>query len=85
MSNRFAWACKLTELGMPVILVYLGFLSATEMQDLGEPLPSAVEWEALVRAHGKDLVPEPVWNQTIQVNGQQLVPLIRSTEIQLPG
>jgi hypothetical protein len=37
MSNRFAWAWKLTECGIPVVLVYLGFLNASEMVDLGEP------------------------------------------------
>jgi len=28
LSNRFAWSWKLTNLGMPVVLVYLGFLNA---------------------------------------------------------
>ena len=27
MANRFAWSCKLTQLGYPVILVYLGLRS----------------------------------------------------------
>jgi hypothetical protein len=26
MSNRFTWSWKLTELGIPVVLIYLGFL-----------------------------------------------------------
>jgi hypothetical protein len=30
MSNRFAWAWKLVELGKPVILIYLGFLAYDE-------------------------------------------------------
>ena len=30
MANRFAWSWKLTELGYPVVLVYLGFLMAEE-------------------------------------------------------
>ncbi|MDQ2732886.1 MAG: hypothetical protein M3Y56_14600, partial [Armatimonadota bacterium] len=40
MSNRFASACKLAELGYPVIHVYLGFLNAKEMRDKGTPLLS---------------------------------------------
>jgi hypothetical protein len=31
MSNRFAWSWKLAELGIPVVLVYLGFLKANDM------------------------------------------------------
>ena len=32
MSNRFAWSYKLAELGYPVILVYLGFLSTRQWE-----------------------------------------------------
>ena len=32
MANRFVWSWKLTELGYPVILIYLGFLGAEEMR-----------------------------------------------------
>ena len=45
MSNRFAWAWKLMELGYPVILVYLGFLEADEMQQgKRRPLANHDEW-----------------------------------------
>jgi hypothetical protein len=33
MSNRFAWAWKITDLGKPVVLVYLGFLNVTDEDD----------------------------------------------------
>ena len=32
LSNRFAWAWKLATLGLPTVLVYLGFLEAEEMR-----------------------------------------------------
>ena len=32
MANRFVWSWKLTELGYPVVLIYLGFLGAEEMR-----------------------------------------------------
>ncbi len=31
LANRFAWAWKLASMGVPVVLVYLGFLGAAEM------------------------------------------------------
>ena len=37
LSNRFAWAWKLADLRLPVVLVYLGFLKANEMRKYGEP------------------------------------------------
>lgn len=81
MSNRFAWAWKLAALGKPVILVYLGFLRAYEMKDLGEPFADHGNWEALVKAHSAHLFPSAVWNQCWSVNGVPIIPLIRSLEL----
>jgi hypothetical protein len=81
MSNRFASACKLAELGYWVILVYLGFLNAAEMRDKGNPIISAENWKRLVAEHSKPLFPELVWNQPYKIRGQWFIPLIRSTEI----
>ena len=84
LSNRFAWAWKVASLGTPVILVYLGFLHATEMTDQGTPFASAEEWEALVKSDGAAVVPKSAWNKEWHVNGAPLVPLIRATEEPLP-
>ena len=35
LANRFAWAWKLADMGLPTILIYLGFLNAAEMKDQG--------------------------------------------------
>lgn len=52
MSNRFAWAWKLTELGKPVILIYLGFLVCDEMQDGTSQnlIASDNDWERMVES-----------------------------------
>jgi hypothetical protein len=84
MSNRFAWSWKLTELGIPVVLVYLGFLKADDMSKSGElPFPDAASWETLVKAHSASLFPEEVWRQKWSVNGVPLIPLIRSLDVSL--
>ena len=80
MSNRFAWAWKLTELGIPVLLVYLGFLRAEEMRDRGKLFVDHSEWEQFVKAHSKALFPTDVWNHRWMVNGQLFITLIRSIE-----
>jgi hypothetical protein len=85
MSNRFAWAWKLTELGIPVVLVYLGFLHADEMQDRGAPLGSHDDWQELVQAHSAPLFQVNPWEQVWKCNGQSLVPLIRSIKQPLGG
>ena len=80
MSNRFAWAWKLTELGIPVILVYLGFLNAEEMCDQGVPFADHRSWENLVKSQSTTLFPGNVWNNWWLLHGQPLVPLIKSYE-----
>jgi len=80
MSNRFAWSWKLAALGIPVVLVYLGFLKADEMVDRGKPFASHEDWERLVKAHSEPLFPPKVWGRKWIVNGQPLIPLIRSID-----
>ena len=80
MSNRFAWSWKLTELGFPVALVYLGFLKAEEMKDKGKPFTDHAEWESLVKSHSKPLFSPEVWDRQWTLHGQPFIPLIRSIE-----
>src|SRR5262249_15775080 len=66
VSNRFAWAWKVASLGTPVILVYLGFLNATEMSDR-TVLTSAKQWERCVLDRSKGIVPAEIWGQKLEV------------------
>ena len=83
MSNRFAWAWKLADLGIPVVLIYLGFLNAHEMSDQGNPFPDAVGWQHVLIDHSQPLFPAEVWNQPWTCAGQPVIPLIRSIEMPL--
>jgi hypothetical protein len=80
MSNRFAWAWKVAELGMPVILIYLGFLDCWDMRNGADqrPLVSQHDWEQLVEAHSQPLFPQEVWNKEWQVHGRAFIPLVRT-------
>jgi hypothetical protein len=80
MSNRFAWAWKLTQLGFPVILVFLGFLNAHEMKDNGKLFTTHEEWEHLVKRHSEQIVPVEAWGKKWDLHGQVLIPLIRTVE-----
>ncbi len=75
LSNRFAFAWKLASMGVPVVLVYLGFINANEMKD---PFSSDIEWQNHVLSRSKDIIPEKAWNQTFNVNGVKLTVLIRA-------
>lgn len=78
MSNRFAWAWKLTQLYIPVVLVYLGFLRAV---DMSKPFPNDAAWEGHVKAQSQTLFPPQVWGRQWGTGVSTLVPLIRSMEL----
>jgi hypothetical protein len=81
MSNRFAWSCKLAELGFPVVLIYLGFLRADEMKRGKQTSFSThEEWENAVLAHSSMLFPQSVWGQPIDAAEACILPLIRSID-----
>jgi hypothetical protein len=83
MANRFAWAWKLASLGIPVVLVYLGFLNSDEMRDRGRPFAQHKDWEDLVRSHSGAVCPEATWGTRLEVQGTPLIPLIQSAEVSL--
>ena len=84
MANRFAWAWKLASIGVPVVLMYLGFTHAVEMVDRGEPFAAADAWEKTVREHSADIAPPSVWARPMRVGDASVTCCIRSTEISLP-
>lgn len=85
LSNRFAWAWKLTQLGIPVVLIYPGLLNCTEMADRGDPFVAHDEWRDLVLDEAKGVIPEEVWERPRKTSGAQLIPLIRSADYPFDG
>jgi hypothetical protein len=83
LCNRFAFGWKLASLGVPTVLVYLGFLNAMDMCREGEPFRSDDEWRQQLLSHGRTQVPVKAWGAPLNVNGTPLIPLIRSIDISL--
>lgn len=82
LSNRFAWAWKIAHLGIPVVLVYLGFLRVEEMVDQGLPFGSAAEWAEVVRDHAKGVVPNLAWERSLDVGGTPLTATIQAMDVE---
>jgi hypothetical protein len=78
LANRFAWTWKIASLGVPVILVYLGFLCAKEMSDQGQPLASEETWADVLRGHAQGIVPGAAWGERVCVQGTPMRAMIRS-------
>lgn len=57
LANRIACATQLATWGIPVVLVYLGFLGDTGIRDVGEPLIDAAHWDHLFAEHLWEIAP----------------------------
>jgi len=80
LCNRFAWSWKIASLGVPVILVYLGFQNAAEMTDRGQPFHSATEWLDVIKSHAERIVPNDAWDRPIDINGTKMRAIIQSVD-----
>ncbi len=81
LSNRFAWSWKLASLGVPIVLIYLGFINATEMSDQGQYFKDAKTWERCILNHSKGIVPENAWERRLNIGDIPVWFLIRSVEL----
>lgn len=78
LSNRFAWSWKLVSLGIPVVLLYLGFSKAEDMLDRGPIFHSKIDWERTVKDHCHGIVPETCWEKRWDFGGVPFYPIIRA-------
>lgn len=84
LCNRLAWAWKIASLGKPTILVYLGFLRASEMGSQNqESFASTREWERCFRKHAIDsqIVPQPALGRALETNGAPLWLLVKAIDM----
>ena len=83
LANRFAWSWKVAQLGIPVVLVYLGFLHADEMADRGLAFTSTSDWEEKLRSYAKASVPDVIWGSPVEIGGTLMVPRMASVRQEL--
>jgi len=85
LANRFAWTWKLASMGVPVVLVYLGFLCAKGVSDLGEPFADCADWSRVVLEYSRNIVPERAWGGDLKVGRITIKPLVRVFEQEIPA
>lgn len=78
VANRFAWSWKLASFGIPVVLVYLGFLCADEMSDRRKPFISPQDWTRVLNNRFRGIVDEACWGKWLEVDSTPFLPLMRT-------
>ena len=78
LSNRFAWSWKLASLKIPVVLVYLGFLDACDMDSPKTTLfHSKTRWERVLKSYCEGKIDNTCWEKHWNF-AAPFIPVIRS-------
>ncbi len=77
LSNRFAWSWKIASLGVPVVLVYLGFLNARDMACDSPIFKSEEDWKRILKNYSKSTVDNTCWEKRWDF-AAPFIPIIRS-------
>jgi len=80
LSCNFAIAWKLAQLGIPTILLYLGFLDAFELEPDGRLIfNDQAMWEKCVFEKTSKPLPEEIWDASFEVPGGASITVLRRT------
>jgi hypothetical protein len=75
-ANRIAFSWKLASMGLPTVLVYLGFTGDRGIQDAGKMLESTISWQKLVTDHVKGQVPNDLFGRWMRVGAVGFYPML---------
>jgi hypothetical protein len=82
LANRVAFAWKLAQCGMPVVLLYLGFIGDSGISDVGVPFRDNDHWQRVMGAYIQGFLPQSFPETRIEFeSGGSMVMLIRSLPI----
>lgn len=85
LSNRLAFTWKLASMGLPVVLVYLGFTGDAGISDAGEPFADNADWQRTFAEYAQSRVPLELFDGRLEVNGTPVWLLSRSREVLEPS
>jgi hypothetical protein len=80
-ANRVAFAWKLAALGIPTVLVYLGFTGDDGIRDIGEPFRDHLHWTQTFAAHTSSIVPPDLFERRIECGSAATWFLVRSKPV----
>ena len=81
LSNRLAFTWKLAEMGIPVVLVYLGFTVDNGIRDAGEPFADDKHWQRVFEGYAGDVGAATLFEKRHQLNGAPFWLLSRSRPV----
>lgn len=80
-SNRIAFVWKLASLGIPTVLVYLGFTGDEGIRDVGEPFANQAHWQTVFETHVRSVCPRPFAEAPVHAGQAPFWLLVRSRPV----
>jgi len=80
LSNRIAFSWKLASMGIPVVLIYLGFLKDDGLKDIDTPFSSDESLRSIMESYFGGIVPKNFLERRINCGKASMQVLIRSME-----
>jgi hypothetical protein len=81
LSNRVAFSWKLSSLGLPVVLVYLGFTGDTGIENVGERLRDHAHWKKVMDEYASLVLPQGFCDHIINCDRADMRMIICSRPI----
>lgn len=80
LANRVAYSWKIASMGVPVLLVYLGFTGDAGIANVGVPFKDNEHWQSVMRAYTDGVLPEGFTERRIPCGKADMYMIIRSME-----
>lgn len=81
ISNRIAFAWKLATLGIPTVLVYLGFLGDTGVANVGPPFYDDDHWQRTFGSHLAEVCRDDICGAGVETSDAKFWLLVRSRPV----
>lgn len=81
LSNRVAFAWKLASLGIPTVMVYLGFVGDSGIADAGAPFTDAAHWETCFTQYAASTVPKDLFEHRLECGAAAAWLLVRTRPV----
>ena len=81
LANRLAFTWKLASLGIPVVLVYLGFTGDVGIRDAGNEFANDADWQAAFGEYTKHTVPLNLFDRRLVVGSTPMWLISRSRPV----
>jgi hypothetical protein len=81
LANRLAYSWKIASMGIPVILVYLGFTGDEGIKDVGIPLRDHSHWEVIMHTYTEGVLPVGFVGRPLHCGKSYMRMLVRSRTV----